>query len=210
LDYVALSFVRSVDVISELRELIASHKIDYLPIIAKIEKRQAIDDLEEIRDVSDGMMVARGDLGIEMFPQEVPLLQKRIIECCDDGGKPGITATQMLQSMVDHPRPTRAEASDVANAIIDRTDAVTLSQEATTGPKHLSLRLPPAQRHNDVWPSSWGVECLLLEEIFTGTDDMLDRTVSALESVGVQPGDQLVITSGLPFGGSTHSNLIQV
>ena len=133
LDFIALSFVRSANDINELREWMSQENLALRPIIAKIEKREAIEHLEEIRDVADGMMVARGDLGIEMPPQEVPLLQKRIIKCCNEAGKPVITATQMLQSMVDHPRPTRAEASDVANAILDGTDAVMLSQETASG-----------------------------------------------------------------------------
>jgi pyruvate kinase len=132
LDYVALSFVRSASDITELRELMAGLDTQ-IPVIAKIEKSEAIEHLEEIRDVADGLMVARGDLGIEVPPQEVPLLQKRIIQCCNEAGKPVITATQMLQSMVEHPRPTRAEASDVANAILDGTDAVMLSGETAAG-----------------------------------------------------------------------------
>lgn len=132
LDYVALSFVRTADDIRELRELMAARDIT-IPIIAKIEKKEAIEHLDEIRDIADGMMVARGDLGIEVQPQEVPVLQKRIIRHCNEVGKPVITATQMLQSMVEHPRPTRAEASDVANAILDGTDAVMLSGETATG-----------------------------------------------------------------------------
>jgi pyruvate kinase len=131
-DYVALSFVRDADDVIELRELMREKGCE-IPIIAKIEKSEAIEHLEEIRDVVDGMMVARGDLGIDMPVAEVPLLQKRIIQICNEAGKPVITATQMLQSMVDHPRPTRAEASDVANAILDGTDAVMLSNETATG-----------------------------------------------------------------------------
>jgi pyruvate kinase len=132
LDYVALSFVRTAQDILELRQMIKERGAS-IPIIAKIEKSEAIDQLEDILRVTDGMMVARGDLGIDMPPQQVPLLQKRIIRACNRVGKPVITATQMLQSMVEHPRPTRAEASDVANAILDGTDAVMLSGETASG-----------------------------------------------------------------------------
>lgn len=132
LDFIALSFVRSADDICELRDLMNVYGKN-IPIIAKIEKSEAIEELDAIRDAADGMMVARGDLGIDLPPQEVPFLQKRIIRTCNEVGKPVITATQMLQSMVDNPVPTRAEATDVANAILDGTDAVMLSNETAMG-----------------------------------------------------------------------------
>ncbi|MCB0004895.1 MAG: pyruvate kinase [Anaerolineales bacterium] len=132
LDYIALSFVRTADDIRELREIMATCAAN-IPIIAKIEKSEALEHLEEILHESDGMMVARGDLGIDVPPQQVPFLQKQIIRACNEVGKPVITATQMLQSMVSNPRPTRAEASDVANAILDGSDAIMLSGETASG-----------------------------------------------------------------------------
>lgn len=131
-DFVALSFVRRPEDLRETKELIRSLGSD-APLIAKIEKREAIDNLESILDEADGVMVARGDLGVELSTEEVPTLQKRIIAMANAAGKPVITATQMLESMIDHARPTRAEASDVANAILDGTDAVMLSAETASG-----------------------------------------------------------------------------
>jgi pyruvate kinase len=285
LDYVALSFVRTAADILELRQMMQTHGAN-IPIIAKIEKSEAIEHLEEIRDVTDGMMVARGDLGIDMPPQEVPLLQKRIISSCNAVGKPVITATQMLQSMVEHPRPTRAEASDVANAILDGTDAVMLSGETASGlfpveavqmMKNISEITEKAFPY-DVWRSRrravghsarsvteaisaatcdvaeevqarvivsttmsghtaqqiarhrpqtavmavsplpqtqrrlalvWGVECVLVSD-FTNTDKMLEQSVTAIQPLGLNPGDKMVITAGVPFGSSGLTNLIQV
>jgi pyruvate kinase len=131
-DFVALSFVRRASDIEECKALVrelggTAH------VIAKIEKREAVDDLEAILDAADGVMVARGDLGVELSTEEVPPIQKRIIFKANQAGRVVITATQMLESMVSHPRPTRAEASDVANAILDGTDGVMLSAETAVG-----------------------------------------------------------------------------
>ena len=131
-DLVALSFVRRPDDVVRLRELIAAAGGDQL-IVAKIEKREALAAIDDIVVASDAVMVARGDLGVEIPPAEVPLWQKRIVALARACGKPVVTATQMLQSMVAAPRPTRAEASDVANAIVDETDAVMLSGETAVG-----------------------------------------------------------------------------
>jgi pyruvate kinase len=132
LDYLALSFVRRPDEINLLREHLQNHSSD-IQIIAKIEKSEAIEKIDAIIDAADGLMIARGDLGVEMDVAQVPILQKDMIRRCQAAGKPVIVATQMLQSMIENSSPTRAEVSDVANAIFDGTDAVMLSGETSVG-----------------------------------------------------------------------------
>jgi pyruvate kinase len=131
-DYVALSFVRRPEDVVELKEIILSRGLR-TPVIAKLEKPEALEHLDGILEVSDGVMVARGDLGVELSPQQVPTAQKTIIEAANRRHRLVITATQMLESMMYNPRPTRAEASDIANAIFDGTDAVMLSGETAAG-----------------------------------------------------------------------------
>ena len=131
-DFIALSFVRSASDVEDVRAIMKEEGV-FLPVIAKIEKPQAIDNIEEIVDAFDGFMVARGDLGVECPLEDVPFLQKQVIEVARRHAKPVIVATQMLESMISAPRPTRAEASDVANAVLDGADAVMLSGETSVG-----------------------------------------------------------------------------
>ncbi|MGG3572758.1 pyruvate kinase [Bacillus gobiensis] len=132
-DFIAASFVRRPSDVLEIRELLEEHNATDIQIIPKIENQEGVDNIDDILEVSDGLMVARGDLGVEIPAEEVPLVQKELIRKCNALGKPVITATQMLDSMQRNPRPTRAEASDVANAIFDGTDAIMLSGETAAG-----------------------------------------------------------------------------
>ncbi len=131
-DYVAMSFVRTGEEVGKLKDLIEKTGHD-TPVIAKIEKHEAMNNLSDIIDSADGIMVARGDLGVEIPPEQVPTLQKKAVKLANEAGKPVIIATQMLRSMVTSPRPSRAEAADVANAVLDGADAVMLSEESAVG-----------------------------------------------------------------------------
>lgn len=284
-DFVALSFVRSAANVEDLRGLLRGLGAEDMPIVAKIEKREALARFPEILTVADAIMVARGDLGVEIPPEDVPIHQKAIVRQCNAAGKPVIIATQMLQSMIDNPRPTRAEASDVANAILDGADAVMLSGETAVGHypvdavammskigRATEAHFPYAAR---LWEASearattitdaisqatceiaqelgakaiiastrsghtarmvakyrpqtpilaptpdlkvaarlalaWGVEPLLVPQ-FDTTDEMIAQAVNAAKGRGwVHPGDVVVITAGVPIGGTGRTNMLKV
>jgi len=131
-DWIALSFVRTAQDVEELQRII-KEKAKTSKVVAKIEKPQAVDNIDAIIEVSDAIMVARGDLGVEILMEDVPMVQKMLVAKCNKAGKPVIVATQMLESMIDNPRPTRAETNDVANAVVDGADAVMLSAESASG-----------------------------------------------------------------------------
>ncbi len=184
IDMVAVSFVRTALDIQNVREAIANHapkQVD-TQIIAKLERREALDNLDEILHAADGVMVARGDLGVEMSPESVPIAQKRIIDAANQHAKLVITATQMLDSMIQNPRPTRAEASDVANAIFDGTDAAMLSGETAVGQypvksiEMMNAIITQAEAHSDEWG-----HCLTSTPYEHAADDAYYMTLAARE-----------------------------
>lgn len=183
-DMVAMSFVRTAGDVVRVRNAIARLAPDkpYTPIIAKLERPEALHNLEEIMRITDGVMVARGDLGVEMSPEAVPIAQKQIIDCANRNAKPVITATQMLETMIHNPRPTRAEASDVANAIFDGTDAVMLSEETAAGDypvksvQMMDAIIREAEAHIEDWGHWKGISSLEMTQ-----DDTHFMTLAARE-----------------------------
>jgi pyruvate kinase len=180
-DAVAMSYVRMADDLIDLRNAIVAYDPDFrsLPIIAKLERPGAVERLDAILDVCDGVMVARGDLGVEVSPERVPSLQKHIIQRANIEMKTVITATQMLETMINHPHPTRAEASDVANAVFDGSDALMLSGETAIGKyptksvETMNRIILDAEKHSP----KWGYR--LKDEIVTTTDDAVATTHAA-------------------------------
>jgi pyruvate kinase len=196
-DAVALSFVRSADDIRMAKELMAEFGRP-VPIVAKLEKPQAIEHLEEILEAAHGVMVARGDLGVELPPEKIPVIQKQVIQRASLWRKPVITATQMLESMTENPRPTRAEASDVANAIFDGTDAVMLSGETASGryPREAVAMMariiveaetsiaksPPARRRHE--KHLYSVAETICESIAHAAEDLPMRAIAVFTQSG--------------------------
>jgi pyruvate kinase len=192
-DYVAMSFVRSRNDILSVKRWLRKFKAD-IPVIAKIERPQALVNIDEIIGASDGLMIARGDLGVEVQPEKVPLIQKDLIKKCNAAMKPVITATQMLESMTEHMRPTRAEAADVANAVLDGTDALMLSAETSIGRNpvralkmmdriisHTESEITAAPAENVV---SKGFSQALAEAAYFSAEDIGAKTIVAFSRSG--------------------------
>jgi pyruvate kinase len=204
IDYIALSFVRSASDITTLRSWLKNKNCNK-PIIAKIEKKEALDDFDKILEVADGIMIARGDLGVEVPPQDVPVIQKDIIKRCNSVGKLVITATQMLESMIDNPIPTRAEASDIANAVWDGTDIIMLSGETAVG----KYPLRAVQIMNDIAKSAEDHLHLLPEESFkipeTTEENLFDSVGRAVTSMSRQVNAAVIVA--FTIKGRTANNL---
>jgi pyruvate kinase len=194
-DFIALSFVRQAKDIFELRNYLLSKGFDK-NIIAKIEKPEAVKNFDDILEASDGIMIARGDLGVELPPQEVPSIQKNIIRKCNRKGKMVITATQMLESMINHPVPTRAETSDVANAVWDGTDVVMLSGETSVG----KFAIESVEMMNDIIIETEANMDLVRRDIFdmpvpaSEEGNVFDSVGKALANMAVQLNAEAVVT----------------
>lgn len=284
-EYVALSFVRKQKDVTDLRQIMKDKGFEDVRIIPKIETKQGLDNIESILDVSDGAMVARGDLGAEIASEDLPIAQKHIIKLCNKRSIPVITATQMLESMVTNPRPTRAEITDIANAVLDGTDAVMLSEETTIGnypiqsvqimdkisqraeqylensesmrassiekdqsvsnaiafsswdlsielgtnviiastfsgytARHISKFRPsavvfaPTPKESSYYSMAlvWGVIPTVIDRV-ESTDKMIENSINQLLRMGLaKPGENVIITAGIPWGFSGTTNLIQI
>jgi pyruvate kinase len=195
-DYIALSFVRSAEDIRKLRQSLGGASV---PILAKIEKGEALAALDEILDEADGAMVARGDLGVELPIEEVAGVQKRVIRACNLRGKPVITATQMLDSMIRNPRPTRAEVTDIANAILDGTDALMLSGETAVG-AHPIAAVETMARIAVVTERDFDWEATLIEkQRLFGRESVTDAVADAVATISHDQGASAILcatTSG--------------
>ncbi len=204
LDFVALSFVRSAQDVIALKKFMYKNFGREIPIISKIEKPEAVEDIDNIIEETSVIMVARGDLGVETSPEEVPVIQKTIIRKCNLAGLPVITATQMLESMIQNPRPTRAEAGDVANAILDGTSAVMLSGETAAGDYPLQA-VEIMKRIITHTEASLTYHRLVLDQRLNQEDIEINRKKSTTEAVGVATRELAMEIKAAYIACFTHS-----
>jgi pyruvate kinase len=194
IDFIAASFVRKAEDVLAIREILEAHGGEDIHIISKIENQEGVDNINKIIEVSDGIMVARGDLGVEIPTEEIPLEQKRIIKACNVVGKPVVTATQMLDSMMRNPRPTRAEVTDVANAIFDGTDAIMLSGETAAG-KYPAVAVQTMARIAESAENSLDYEAILREKTVGKEKSTTDAVSHASCNTAQDLGAKAIITA---------------
>ena len=190
-DFIAASFVRRASDVLEIKEILKDNNNESIKIISKIENKEGVENIDAIIDVSDGIMIARGDLGVEVPAEDVPVIQKYIIERCHNKGKTSVTATQMLESMITHPRPTRAEVSDVANAIYDGTDAIMLSGESAIG--------------------QYAVESVeVMSNISTRIESLVDRNVLVRRATKEENGNNIETSIALSVAHTAMQSEVEV
>ncbi|PAB58149.1 pyruvate kinase [Anaeromicrobium sediminis] len=194
IDFIAASFVRKAEDVLAIREILEAHGGEDIHIISKIENQEGVDNIQKIIEVSDGIMVARGDLGVEIPTERIPLEQKKMIKACNAVGKPVITATQMLDSMMRNPRPTRAEVTDVANAIFDGTDAIMLSGETAAG-KYPAVAVQTMARIAESAENSLDYEAILREKTVGKEKSTTDAVSHASCNTAQDLGAKAIITA---------------
>ncbi len=215
-DFIGLSFVRQASDVQEVKDFL-EHEVSSARVIAKIERPEALQAFDEILDVADGVMVARGDLGVQIPIERVPVVQKELIRKCNHAGKPVIVATQMLESMVESPRPTRAEATDVANAIFDGADAIMLSEETAVGHypveavEMMTLIAGEADGPRDIPGAPKMVEIVARpREGRKGSQAQRLMIHAQSRTHGGRDGDLIVVTAGVPIGVPGTTNMLKV
>ena len=234
IDYIAASFVRKASDVLAIREILERNDATDIQIISKIENQEGVDNIDEILQVSDGIMVARGDLGVEIPTEEMPIVQKMMIKKCNELAKPVITATQMLDSMIRNPRPTRAEVTDVANAIYDGTDAISHATCTTavdldasaiitsTSSGHTARMVSKFRPKSPIIATTncdkvmrrlaltWGVYPVKAGQA-SNTDEVIENSIEAAKEANyINNGELVVVTAGVPVGVSGTTNLIKV
>ena len=211
IDFIAASFTRSAQDVRDIKEILKAHGKEDVEIICKIENMEGVNNVPEILDEANGIMVARGDLGVEVPFEDLPEIQKSIIKTCISRGKRVVTATQMLESMAKNPRPTRAEVSDVANAVYDGTSGSTARAVSTYRPGAPIIAATPSEKTFNRLTMSWGVKPILVEKRpQSGTELYHLSEKAAVTALDLRVGDVITITAGMPVGEVYYTNTLRV